>query len=92
MPPSDVNAAQNDDPLVKGDGETWEDYAHRLEVRIKAQRDHIHNLTELRNVPGDIKARKRIADLERALGKMALRLEREVENREALVARLEEAS
>lgn len=77
---------------AKGDGETWEAYAHRLEHRIKAQRDHIAHLTELRDVPGDIKARRRIAALERALGSMTLRWHREIENREELVARLEETA
>ena len=63
-------------PLDKGDGETWEDYAHRLEHRVKEQRDHIKRLVELRDEPGDRAARKRIEWLERALGSMTLRWEK----------------
>jgi hypothetical protein len=74
---------------AKGDGETWEDYAHRLEARIKRQRDHIKHLTELR-VPGDIKARNRIAVLERLLGKKEVALANQHEGLAALKRRVEE--
>jgi len=74
---------------AKGDGETWEDYAHRLEARIKQQREQIRNLTELRKVPGDIKARKRIATLERLVGKKELALQQQHEGLRALRAALD---
>lgn len=80
------------DEAAKGDGETWEAYARRLEHRIKGQREHIRAISELRDVPGDIKARRRIALLERSLGRMTARWYREVENRESLVERLEARS
>lgn len=72
---------------TKGDGETWEVYAHRLESRIKRQRDHIKHLTELR-APGDIKARNRIAQLERLLGKKELALAQQHDGLSALKERL----
>lgn len=71
----------------KGDGETWEAYAHRLEGRIKQQRDHIKNLVELRE-PGDIHARKRIAYLERILGRKEVQLAQQHEGLHALKERL----
>ena len=74
---------------AKGDGETWEDYAHRLEARIKQQRDHIKNLTALR-APGDIKARNRIATLERLLGKKELALAKQHDGLAALKRRVKE--
>ena len=74
-------------PESKGDGETWEDYAHRLEHRIKQQRDHIKHLTALR-APGDIKARNRIAMLERLLGKKELALNKQHEGLHALKLRI----
>ena len=76
-------------PESKGDGETWEDYAHRLEHRIKQQRDHIKSLTALR-APGDIKARNRIAMLERLLGKKELALAKQHDGLAALKARVAE--
>ncbi len=77
-----------DGPLAKGDGETWEAYAHRLEQRIKAQRDHIRSISELRDKPGDKKARARIELLERSLGRMTARFYRERESREAVTGQL----
>lgn len=58
---------QDDPGPVPGLNETWEDYAHRLERRIKAQRDHIKGLTDVRE-NGNRAVRKRIGLLERALG------------------------
>lgn len=75
---------------AKGDGEMWEDYAHRLEARIKQQRGHIKNLTELRKVPGDMKARNRIASLERLLGKKELALAQQHGGLHALKTRVVE--
>lgn len=63
--------------LVKGDGETWEDYAHRLEVRIKHQRDEIDSLQALRGYPASKADRRRIAHLERLLGQKSLALDKQ---------------
>lgn len=73
-----------------GDGETWEDYAHRLERRIKQQRDHIKDLNALRGHPANIKDRRRIAHLERLLGQATLRLEWQHEGLRALNDKLRE--
>jgi len=66
------------------DVESWEQYAKRLECRIKEQRDHIISLQELRK-PGDKVARKKLETTERALGKMTRRWQNEVDNRDALL-------
>lgn len=52
-----------------------EEYTVLLERRIKAQREHIKSLIELREIPGDRKARHRIEHLEGALGRASLKLE-----------------
>lgn len=61
----------------KGDGETWEDYAHRLEVRIAAQRTEIDSLQALRGYPASKADRRRIAHLERLLGQKSLALDKQ---------------
>lgn len=58
-------------PMVPG--ETWEDYAHRLERRIKSQRDHIGSLNALRADAGNRTERKRMEKLRMALGEMTER-------------------
>lgn len=66
---------------TKGDGETWEAYAHRLEQRIKEQRGHLNSLGKL----GGHRRRdtERIAALERLVGRKSLTLDR---HREAVRA------
>lgn len=76
------------DPPVKGDGEPWEAYAHRLEARVREQRDSITHLIELRHRNGDKKARRQIHDLRYALGITAEKLERVRRDRQALLDRL----
>lgn len=72
-------------PAAKADGETWEEYAHRLERRIKAQRDHIAEVNVLRADAANRAERKRIDHLRYALGRMTERWERERRDRVALV-------
>jgi hypothetical protein len=75
---------------VKGDGESWEDYARRLERRIKEQRDQLESLNQIHSACGNNRAdRKRINNLRFALGKMTERWEKERTNREALVKTVE---
>lgn len=73
---------------VRFDGETWEDYAERLETRIKEQRDHIYSLHRYRRDSSNRWARKKIRSLQVALGRTALRLDEEQRNRDALLIRL----
>lgn len=72
-------------PLTKGDGETWEAYAHRLERRIKEQRDHIKALNVLYADNGNRADRKKINRLKRALVAVTENWQREREARIALV-------
>lgn len=74
--------------LPKGDGETWEEYAHRLERRIKEQRDQLESLNELRADAGNRAERKRIARLHTALGRMTEDWEREREQKHGLVSKV----
>jgi hypothetical protein len=73
---------------IKGDGETWEEYAHRLEHRIKRQRDQLDAMNTVRKA-GNVAARKKIAKLTTALGLMTLRWERERDCRRGLLERLD---
>lgn len=74
----------------KGDGETWEEYAHRLERRIKEQRDQLAGINALRADAGNRHERKVIEGLRASLGRMTERWERERMQREGLVRRLAE--
>lgn len=60
----------------KGTDETWEKYAHRLERRIKEQRDYINRVTELRADAGNRAERKRLDQATAMIGRMELRMER----------------
>lgn len=64
-------------PAAKADGETWEEYAHRLERRIKEQRDHIAAINALRADAANRAERKRIDHLRYSLGLMTERWEAE---------------
>jgi hypothetical protein len=75
---------------AKGDGETWEAYAHRLEGRIKQQRHNIKELTDLRGQAGDKRARLRINRLERLLGQKEARLANQHDGLRALAERVTE--
>ena len=81
------NAALDHD--AKGDGETWEEYAHRLERRIKQQRDQLRALGDLRNGPQRTH-RRRIAHLEMLLGQREAKLAHQHAGLKALNARLSE--
>jgi len=71
----------------KGDGETWEAYAHRLEKRIKEQRIALEQLQRIHaNCPNRAN-RKRITNLEAALGRASLRGDRLNEAVKALAAK-----
>jgi hypothetical protein len=72
---------------AKADGETWEAYAHRLEKRIKEQRDQLLALSELRDGPQRLH-RKRIAHLERLLGQKEAQLAQQHDGLAALKAAL----
>ena len=76
---------------VRFDGESWEDYAGRLERRIKEQRVHINSLHRYRKDGGNRQQRKRTRSLETTLGRVAARLGEEERNREALAAKLDAA-
>lgn len=69
-------------------GETWENYAHRLERRIKEQRAQLLSLQALGHGASNRDSRRRIQSLVVALGAMTERWEAEVRNREALVERI----
>lgn len=60
---------------TRGDGETWENYALRLERRIKAQRDHLEAINALRADAANRAERKRIDHLLMQLGRMTHRWE-----------------
>ncbi len=70
-------ATTSDGLTMAGDGETWEDYAHRLEVRIANQREEIDSLQALRGYPASKADRRRIAHLERLLGQKSLALDKQ---------------
>lgn len=74
--------------VYKGDGETWEAYAHRLEHRIKEQRDLLEHLNSLKREWVDRHDRKSIAEMERALGRVTAKWQHEREAREALVEKV----
>lgn len=76
----------------KLDGESWEDYAKRLERRIKEQRDLNKHLVELGKDGGNRVDRKRIARLEAALGQMTLRWEDQRAMNKGLSAKLRDPS
>lgn len=75
------NAELDPPPPAKGDGETWEEYAHRLERRIKEQRDQIAAINALRADAGNRAERKRIDHLRWSLGRMTERWEKEKRDR-----------
>lgn len=77
-------------PAEKADGETWEEYAHRLERRIKMQRDTLEQINLLRADAGNRAERKRIDRLTVALGRMTERWEKEKEDKRGLIAKLDE--
>lgn len=72
------------DSEVRGDGESWEDYARRLERRVKQQREHINALQTIHSGKGNKADRKRLRALEATLGSMTLRWERQREATHAL--------
>lgn len=73
------------------EGESWEQYAHRLEERIKRQRDEIEKLyAERPPGAGNKWTRKKVVELERALGKWVARWEKEHEMKRALYKKLKE--
>ena len=86
--PLDVPRLEN---THREDGETWESYARRLEKRIKAQRDHIVSLHEVHAQCSNRANRKRMAHLEAALGRAALRIDRQNEAIKHLVAERKDA-
>lgn len=69
----------------KDAGESWEDYARRLERRIKDQRDHIKSLAALHKGNGNRADRKKVASLRSALATITEKWSREREARIALV-------
>ena len=74
----------------KGDGESWEDYAHRLEIRIAHQRKEIDSLQALRGYPASKADRRRIAHLERLLGQKSLALDKQDAGLRAMGQRIKE--
>lgn len=72
---------------AKLDEEQWEEYAHRLERRIKEQREHITNMSKLRS-NGNKRERKNYQILVNELGRATLLLGREREKSKGLIARL----
>jgi uncharacterized coiled-coil protein SlyX len=75
-------------PAAKADGETWEEYAHRLEHRIKKQRDILEKLNSLRADAGNRSERKRMDKLRHALGMMTERWEAERTKNKGLIHRI----
>lgn len=78
------------EPPPKHDGETWAEYARRLEIRIKLQRDQLEAINQLRADAGNRTERKRIERLLRELGVMAERNAKMREANAALIARVRE--
>lgn len=78
--------------VPKQDGETWEEYAHRLERRVKEQRELLAHVNEMRSDAGNRHERKRITHLTYALGEMAARFEEERRNKHALLRILREVA
>lgn len=76
--------------LTKRDGETWDAYAHRLEYRIKAQRDHLKSVTALIKGKGNRADRKKVERLKSALALVTEKWSREREARIALVRTVSE--
>jgi hypothetical protein len=76
-------------PQPKLAGETWEEYAHRLERRIKEQRDQLESINQLRADAANRAERKRITALRYALGRMTERWESERSQKFALLEKLE---
>lgn len=74
----------------KRDAESWEEYAHRLERRIKNQREHIKAINELRADAGNRAERKRVNRLTMALGNERLGNYRLSEMNRWLVSRVKE--
>lgn len=72
------------------DGETWESYAHRLEARIKAQRQHIGSLNQLRLDAGNRINRKKLDKALTLLGRERVLNHDLSEMNKALVALLKE--
>lgn len=73
-----------------GTNESWEDYAHRLEFRIKEQRGQLMSIQALGHGSNNRASRQRIQSLVIALGHMTELWEKERRNRQAVVARLAE--
>lgn len=67
-------------------GESWEDYAHRLERRIKEQRDHITRIQTRGDEHRNKWTRARVAQLERALGRACEAADRRKEQRDNVIA------
>lgn len=84
-----MDEAPTPEPFPGKPGETWEQYAHRLERRIKAQRESLNHHHMLRS-DGNKHARLKINALERALGRAALAADRRKEQRDGVIERLEE--
>lgn len=78
------------EPPAKHDGETWAEYALRLERRIKEQRDQLESINALRADAGNRAERKRIEFLLFTLGKLTEKHQRERTARLALVHRVRE--
>lgn len=72
----------------KGDGETWHQYARRLEKKIAAQRSQLVSLLALGHGAGNRENRKRIPALLIALGRQSERANAERQHRIALVETL----
>lgn len=67
----------------KGDGESWEEYAHRLEKRIKEQREQLRAVQELRDEPR-LRHRQHVAYLRRIIGRQTEQLARQYDGLHAL--------
>lgn len=75
-------------PAWRNIEETWEQYARRLEKRIKEQRAHILSLHIVGQGGTNREARKKIQQLTIALGRMTERWEAERTHRIALVEKI----
>lgn len=73
------------EPGPKADGEPWDEYAHRLERRVAAQRAQIVSLLAVGHGGTNRELRKRFPALLTALGQITERWQAERRNRENLV-------
>lgn len=76
--------------VYRADGESWETYARRLEVRIKEQRDLLQHLNSLKAEWADRHDRRRIVRMERALGRVTEKWQYEREARISLVEKVKQ--